>query len=46
MFPFHNPELDAANVLEVDLDAGELQRLKPHLEMYRQSADFQVLHPP
>jgi hypothetical protein len=46
MIPFHNPELDAINVLEVDLDPEVVNRVKPHLEQCRNSAEFHVAHPP
>jgi hypothetical protein len=46
MIPFHNLELDAVNVLEIDLDPAFIARVKPHLISYRDSADFHVAQPP
>ncbi len=46
MIPFHNPELDAVNVLEIDLDPAVVALIRPHLHTYCNSEEFHTLHPP
>jgi hypothetical protein len=43
---FHNHDLDALNVLEVDVDLRVIARLEPFLGTHQTSSDFYRLQPP
>jgi len=45
ILPFHNPELDAVNVREINVDPALLEPLRHHLDSYRQNPEFHVQWP-
>jgi len=46
VIPFHNPELDAVNVREINVDPALLESLRPHLDSDRHNPECQVQYPP